>query len=206
MPDVSKPDTIIFDLGGVLIDWNPRYLYRKLMPDEASIEHFLSTVCTSEWNAQQDAGRPFAEGVAILSEQFPDQANLISAFHTRWIEMIGGSIDGTVEIMTELKEAGVPLYALTNWSAETFPLVQPTFDFLNWFIGIVVSGEEKLIKPDPTFYHVLFDRYQLKPDQTVFIDDSKPNVETASNLGVHAIHFKSPPQVRNELNALGFLQ
>ena len=200
------PDTIIFDLGGVLIDWNPRYLYRKLMPNEEAIEHFLATVCTSKWNAQQDAGRPFAEGVAILSEQFPDQAEMISAFHTRWIEMIGGAIEDTVTIMTELKEAGVPLYALTNWSAETFPLVRPTFEFLDEFIGIVVSGEEKLIKPDPAFYHVLFDRYQLKPEDTVFIDDSKPNVETAKKLGVHAIHFNSPGQVREELNGLGFLK
>ena len=199
------PNTVIFDLGGVLIDWNPRYLYRKLMPDEASIETFLSTVCTSEWNAQQDAGRPFAEGVAMLSEQFPDKADLISAFHTRWIEMIGGAIEDTVVMMTELKEAGVPLYALTNWSAETFPLVRPDFEFLNWFIGIVVSGEEKMIKPDPAFYHVLFDRYQLKPEDTVFIDDSKPNIETAKNLGVHAIHFNSPSQVRKEVEALGLL-
>lgn len=199
------PDTVIFDLGGVLIDWNPRYLYRKLMPDEATIEHFLDTVCTSQWNAQQDAGRPFVEGVALLSEQFPDQADMISAFHTRWIEMIGGEITDTVTIMTELKEKGVPLYALTNWSAETFPLVRPTFGFLDWFLGIVVSGEEKMIKPDAAFYHVLFDRYALKPEDTVFIDDSKPNVETAKNLGVHAIHFNSPSQLREELTALGFL-
>ena len=175
------------------------------MPDEASIETFLSTVCTSEWNAQQDAGRPFAEGVALLSEQFPDKADFISAFHTRWIEMIGGAIEETVTIMTELKDAGVPLYALTNWSAETFPLVRPDFEFLNWFIGIVVSGEEKMIKPDPAFYHVLFDRYQLKPEDTVFIDDSKPNIETAKKLGVHAIHFNSPSQVREEVEALGLL-
>ena len=200
------PDTVIFDLGGVLIDWNPRYLYRKLMPDEASIEHFLATVCTSEWNAQQDAGRPFSEGVALLSAQFPDQAEMIAAFHTRWIEMIGGAIEDTVTIMTELKESGVPLYALTNWSAETFPLVRPDFEFLNWFIGIVVSGEEKMIKPDAAFYHVLFDRYQLKPEDTVFIDDSKANIETAQRLGVHAIHFNSPAQVREELNGLGFLK
>lgn len=199
------PDTVIFDLGGVLIDWNPRHMYRKLTTDEAAIEHFLQTVCTSDWNAQQDAGRPFAEGVAMLTEQFPDHAEWISAFHTRWIEMIGGAIEGTVEVMKELKEAGVPLYALTNWSAETFPLVRPDFEFLDWFLGIVVSGEEKMIKPDAAFYHVLFDRYQLKPEDTVFIDDSKANVDTANELGVHAIHFNSPEQVRAELNSLGFL-
>ena len=198
-------NTVIFDLGGVLIDWNPRYLYRKLMPDEASIEHFLANVATGEWNAQQDAGRPFTEGVAILSEQFPDQADLISAFHTRWIEMIGGAIEDTVTIMQELRDANVPLYALTNWSAETFPLVRPTFDFLDWFIGIVVSGEEKMIKPDAAFYNVLFDRYNLDPADTVFIDDSLANIKTARELGVHAIHFNSPAQVRKDLVEVGLL-
>ena len=127
--------TVVFDLGGVLIDWNPRYLYRKLMPDEASIEHFLNTVCTGAWNAQQDAGRPFAEGVAELVAQWPDQQAHIEAYHTRWIEMIGGAIDDTVTILTTLKDQGTPVYALTIWSAETFPLVRPTFDFLNWFSG-----------------------------------------------------------------------
>ena len=148
---------------------------------------------------------PLQKALLCCPEQFPDQADLISAFHTRWIEMIGGAIEETVAMMTELKEAGVPLYALTNWSAETFPLVRPDFEFLNWFIGIVVSGEEKMIKPDPAFYHVLFDRYQLKPEDTVFIDDSKPNIETAKDLGVHAIHFNSPSQVRKEVEALGLL-
>lgn len=197
--------TVIFDLGGVLIDWNPRYVFRTLLPDEAAVEHFLATVCTGEWNAQQDAGRPFAEGVAILSEQFPEHAPLISAFHTRWIEMIGGAMDDTVEIMKELKDAGVPLYALTNWSAETFPLVRPTFDFLDWFIGIVVSGEEKMIKPDPEFYNVLFDRYDVDPADAVFIDDSKANIKTARELGVHAIHFTSPAKAREELVDVGLL-
>ena len=204
MPE-SSYTTVIFDLGGVLIDWNPRYLYRKLLPDEASIEHFLDTVCTSEWNARQDAGRPFAEGVAELSLQFPEQAALIEAFHTRWIEMIGGSIDGTVAIMDELRTAGVPLYALTNWSAETFPLVRPDFEFLDWFIGIVVSGVEKDIKPNPEFYQVLFNRYDVDPRETIFIDDSRANIETGRELGLHAIHFTSPEKLRSELLASGLL-
>ena len=197
--------SVIFDLGGVLIDWNPRYLYRKLMDDEQEIEHFLATVCTSEWNAQQDAGRPFSEGVRILSEQFPEKASLIEAFHTRWIEMIGGSIDGTVEILSELRNSNMPLYALTNWSAETFPLVRPDYEFLNWFIGIVVSGEEKKIKPDPTFYQILLHRYEVEPGETIFIDDSEANIKSARELGIHSIHFQSPEQVRQELTKSGVL-
>lgn len=198
-------NTVVFDLGGVLIDWNPRHLYRKLMADEAEMEHFLATVCTGEWNAQQDAGRPFATGVAQLSAQWPAHSNLIEAFHTRWIEMINGPIEGTVALMQQLREKGIPLYALTNWSAETFPLVRPTFEFLNWFIGIVVSGEEKMIKPDPAFYQVMFDRYNLVPEELVFIDDSLPNIETASKLGITALHFTGPEQLEKDLKRLGLL-
>ena len=198
-------DTVVFDLGGVLIDWNPRYLYRKLLPDEQSIEEFLATVCTGDWNAQQDAGRPFAEGVEILAAQWPEKRSLIEAFHTRWIEMIGGPISDTVDILRTLRDQGTPIYALTNWSAETFPLVTPTFDFLNWFIGIVVSGEEKLIKPDPAFYELLMQRYDLKPEQLVFIDDSRPNIETADKLGITALHFTSAQNLRNQLTDLGIM-
>ncbi len=198
-------DTVIFDLGGVLIDWNPRHLYRKLMDDEAEMEHFLATVCTGEWNAQQDAGRPFAEGVAMLSTQWPEHSALIKAFHTRWIEMINGPIEGTVALMQQLKDKGMPLYALTNWSAETFPLVRPDFEFLNWFLGIVVSGEEKLIKPDPAFYQVMLDRYNLVPERLVFIDDSLPNIETARKMGITALHFTGPAQLESDLKQLKLL-
>ena len=141
---------VIFDLGGVLVDWDPRHLYRQLFPgDEAGMEQFLAGVCTNEWNLQQDAGRSWAEATALLRAQHPGQEALIDAFHQRWPEMIRGAIDGTVEILRELREAGVPLYALTNWSAETFPVAEERFDFMGWFRGVVVSGREKLIKPDP---------------------------------------------------------
>ena len=190
---------IIFDLGGVLIDWNPRYLFRKLLPDENSIDAFLSTICTPEWNAQQDAGRPFSEGVAILSQKHPDQAALIEAYHTRWIEMIGGPIHETVELMAGLKQASLPLYALTNWSQETFPLVRADFDFLDWFKGIVVSGEERLIKPDPAFYKILFDRFNLEPENLLFIDDSPKNVQAGLELGMDSIHFTSSGDLRTAL-------
>ncbi len=203
MPD--RFTSVIFDLGGVLIDWNPRYLYRKLLDSEEEVEHFLSTVCTPEWNARQDAGRPFAEGVAQLSRRHPEHAGLIEAYHTRWIEMIGGAIEGTVAIMTELRHSGMPLYALTNWSAETFPLVRPRFEFLDWFEGIVVSGVEKQIKPNTSFYQVLLNRYDIDPGETMFIDDSKPNVEAARTLGIHAVHFESPDQTRAHMDTLGLL-
>ncbi len=199
------PNTIVFDLGGVLIDWNPRHLYRKLFTDEEEMEDFLANVCTGAWNAQQDAGRRFAEGVALLSAAHPDKSELIEAFHTRWIEMINGPIAGTVEILKTLRDQNTPIYALTNWSDETFPLVQPQFEFLSWFRGIVVSGVEKAIKPDPEIYHLLMDRYDLDPEQLVFIDDSRPNVETAQNLGITALHFTSPDVLKLQLKDLGFL-
>lgn len=199
------PDTVVFDLGGVLIDWNPRHLYRKLIDDEAEMEHFLAHVCTGEWNAQQDAGRPFAEGVEVLAAQHPEKYDLINAFHTRWIEMVSGAIDGTVDILRTLRDQGTPIYALTNWSSETFPLVQPRFDFLNWFRGIVVSGEENLIKPDPAFYALMMDRYNLKAEKLVFIDDSRPNIETARQLGITALHFTSPAELRIQLQDMDLL-
>jgi 2-haloacid dehalogenase len=191
--------TIVFDLGGVLIDWDPRRLYRKLLPDETAIDRFLQTVCTSEWNAQQDAGQPFAEGVAQLSGRWPEHAGLIEAYHTRWIEMIGGPMPETVAILGALRERRFPLYALTNWSTETFPLVRDQYDFLNWFAGIVVSGEEKLIKPHPSIFRLLLDRYDLTPDQTVFIDDSPANVEAARKLGIDAIPFTCASALRQAL-------
>ena len=189
---MTNYQAIIFDLGGVLIDWNPRYLYRKLLSDEADIDAFLGSICTPEWNAQQDAGRPFAEGVAELSRRHPDHASLIDAYHTRWIEMVGGPIRQSVEMMDALRRQSIPLYALTNWSTETFALVRPVFEFLNWFEGIVVSGEEKLVKPDPAFYRVLFERYDLRPESLLFIDDSQTNIRTAEALGMDAVHFTSP--------------
>lgn len=196
---MTNKKTIIFDLGGVLIDWDPRHLYRKILSDEAEIEHFLTNICSPDWNAQQDAGRPFKEGVALLVRQWPEKQQLIEAYHTRWIEMIGGPIQGTVEIFKDLRAAGYPVYALTNWSSETFALVRHRYDFFEWFLGIVVSGEEKLIKPDHAIYHVLLDRYELKPAETVFIDDSAANIEAAKGLGIDAIRFTTPEHLQEAL-------
>ena len=199
-------ETVVFDLGGVLINWDPRNLYRKIMPDPDEVETFLQEVCTFDWNAQQDAGRPLAEATQILVEQFPHQEDLIRMYYDRWEEMLDGSIQETVALLDTLRQQQQHrLLALTNWSHETFPRALELFDFLHWFEGIVVSGEEQLKKPDERLYHILFDRYHIDPQKAVFIDDSHPNVVAARDLGMKAIHFKGPELLRNELNELQVL-
>jgi 2-haloacid dehalogenase len=196
----------VFDLGGVLIDWNPRHLYRKLFNgDEAAMEHFLATVCTSSWNSQQDAGRPFAEACASLKLEYPAHAELIDAWIERQEEMVTGPIHGTVEILAQLRARGVPVYALSNWSAETFPISLRRFEFLRWFQGTVLSGEVQLIKPDPRIFQHFFATHGVDPAQAVYIDDLKPNVDTAISLGMHGILFTDPPALRHELVKLGLL-
>ena len=192
---------VVFDLGGVLIDWDPRYLYRKLLADEAAVEEFLATVCTPEWNAEQDRGRPFAEGVAELAERHPEHAVAIAAYHERWPEMLGGDIGGTVELLAELRAAGMPLYALTNWSAETFVVARERFGLLDWFDGVLVSGEERMIKPDPRFFRLLVERFGLAPEATFYVDDSEANVEAARRLGFDAVRFTDPERLRRDLAA-----
>jgi 2-haloacid dehalogenase len=192
---------VVFDLGGVLIEWDPRHLYRKLLADEAAVEEFLATVCTPEWNAEQDRGRPFAEGVAELVERHPEHAAAIAAYHERWPEMVAGDIPGTVEVLAELRAAGVPLYALTNWSAETFAITRGRFEFLEWFDGLLVSGEERVTKPDPAIFQLLLDRFGLDPTATVFVDDSEANVAAARRLGFDAIRFTGHEELRRELVA-----
>jgi len=203
---IPEPRTVIFDFGGVLVDWNPRYLYRRLFPDDpAGMERFLAEVCTTEWNQRQDAGRPWAEAVAELVARYPAQADLIRAYRERWEETLAGPIDGSVAILGEVRAAGHRILGLTNWSHETFPLARTLFPFFNWFEGIVVSGEEKLIKPDPRLYVRLLERYRVDPARAVFIDDSPKNVEAAAALGIHGIHFRSPSALRDDLTALGVL-
>jgi 2-haloacid dehalogenase len=192
---------VVFDLGGVLIDWDPRYLYRKLLADEAAVEEFLATICTPEWNVEQDRGRPFAEGVAELVERHPAHESAIAAYFDRWEEMLGGEIGGTVELLTELRAAGMPLYALTNWSVETFAIARERFELLSWFDGVVVSGEEEMIKPDPAIFRLLLDRFGLAPEATFYVDDSEPNVVAARALGLDAVRFTGPEQLRRELAA-----
>jgi len=202
----SPPHAVIFDLGGVLIDWDPRYLYRRLFNgDEVAMEHFLANVCTPDWNRQQDAGRPFAEAEAEAAARHPDKLDLIQAWARNFHEMIPRAIDGTVAILDELRQRGVPLYALTNWSAETFAPQQARFEFLAWFDGIVVSGREKLIKPDPRIFLLLLDRYAIDPKRAVFIDDVPANAAAAAALGMRGIHFTGPDALRRELATLSLL-
>lgn len=197
-------NTIIFDLGGVLIDWNPKHLYRKIFSDEVEIDNFLNTICTSDWNEEQDAGRTLKEATETLVKEHPEHEENIRAYYSRWEEMLGGAIEGTVDIFKKLKAAKTyKIYALTNWSAETFPIAQQKFELLNWFDGVVVSGTEKYRKPFPKFYHILLERYNVKPEEALFIDDNERNIKAARELGIDSIHFLSPPQLVEELKARG---
>lgn len=194
--------TVVFDVGNVLLDWNPRYLYRKLLPTEDEVEHFLNHICTAAWNAEQDRGRPWRKAVDELSERYPEHANLIRAFDERWHETLSGPIQGTVEVLRELAAADVPLYALTNFSAEKFDEVCEIYDFFALFRGIVVSGTERLIKPDPAIFRTLLERFPFAPQQAIFIDDSLHNLEAASQFGMNTIHFTSPSALRARLREL----
>jgi len=203
---VPQRDTVIFDLGGVLLDWNPRHLYRSLFAgDDAAMERFLATVCNSEWNRQQDAGRPCAEGCALLAAEHPDKAALIEAYYTRHLDMIAGPIAGAVDILAGLRARGTPLYFLTNYSAETYPLALGRYDFLSWFKGGIVSGEHGVIKPDPAIYRLLIERHGIDPTRAVFIDDVAANAEAARPFGIHPIHFTSATALRLVLAELGLL-
>jgi 2-haloacid dehalogenase len=198
--------SVVFDLGGVLIDWNPRYLYRKLFNgDEQAMEHFLAHVCNGPWNLAQDAGRTWAEAIETLSAEHPQQRAMISAYRERWDEMLNGPVAGTVEILAELKAKGTPLYALTNFSAETFPIARERYEFLGWFRDILVSGQEKLIKPDRRIYELLLSRNGLAAAESVFIDDAAHNVEGAKAAGMAALHFQTPAKLRTDLVSMGVL-
>jgi len=199
------PTTLVFDLGGVLIDWDPRKAYRQLGGTEAEIEHFLEHVATSEWNHQFDAGRPFSDGIAERKALFPEHAEWLDAWWSKWPDMLIGSKPSTVDVLSECRQLEVPLYALTNWSAETFPIARERFDFLGWFDGIVVSGEVELAKPDPAIYRRLTADFGIDPAEAVFIDDVPANVDAARLLGFHGIHFTRPTALRDELVDLGVL-
>lgn len=198
------PRTVVFDIGNVLVDWNPRFLYRKIFPDEAEMEWFLGHVCTPAWNLEQDRGRSFKEALALLIAQYPHYEAAIRAFDERWTETISGPIAGTVALLESLRQQGVPDYAITNFSHEKFGIAKARFPFLAEFRGTIVSGEEKLLKPDPAIYRLLFDRYGLNPSECVFIDDSAANVEGARTVGMHALHFTGPERLTQELCDLGF--
>jgi 2-haloacid dehalogenase len=202
----ASRDIVVFDLGGVLIDWDPRHLYRKLFAgDEAAMDHFLVHVCTHDWNRGQDAGRTFAEACRLLKAEHPDKAELIDAYHLRFDEMMPGPIAGSVEILAELRDRGTPLYGLTNFSAETYPPTYERFEFLRWFRGILVSGEVGVIKPDPRIFELLIERFRIEPQRAVYIDDVEANIAAARRFGIHAIQFTNPVALRAELATLGLL-
>ncbi len=183
---------VIFDLGGVLIDWDPNYLYERLIPDPSERERFLTTVCTPAWNHEMDAGRSVPKAVAELARRRPALAHLINAWWTRWPEMLGGEVPGTVELARRVAAKGVPLHALTNWAAETWPYAIARFEFLSTlFDGIVVSGQEGLAKPDRRIFELIGSRFDLEPRQTAFIDDSRDNLAAAAGFGYQTHHFTS---------------
>jgi 2-haloacid dehalogenase len=196
----------IFDLGGVVVDWNPRYLYRKLFNgNETEMEYFLSAVCTSSWNDQQDAGRSFAEGCDSLKRLHPDKAELIDAWFQRYGEMLGGEIPGTVEILRELRSRSLPIYALSNWSAETFPIARNRFECLSWFNGVLLSGEAKVLKPDRRIFEIFLDTFRINPNRAIYIDDRSENVESALRLGMRGHVFKDSHALRAELIRAGLI-
>lgn len=197
---------IIFDLGNVLIDWNPAYVFDPMFEDAEKKAHFFKHICTQDWNEEQDAGRPIKQATEELVARHPEWKEYIEAFYGKWPDMLGGPIHLSVDIFRELKDKGhYQLYALTNWSAELFPIALERYEFLHWFDGRVVSGEEKMRKPFPKFYQVLLDRYGLQPQETLFIDDNLRNVQAAEELGMPSIHFHSPKQLREELVKRGVL-
>ena len=204
---MTKFDTIIYDLGNVLVQWDPRFVFDdKYFDSENEREYFFEHICTADWNEQQDAGRSIVEGTMELISKFPDWEPAIRDFYGRWAEMLRGPVTGAVEIFKELKDTGrFKFYALTNWNAHLFEIALVRYDFFHWFDGRVVSGEEKTRKPFPEFYQILFDRYQVDPSRAIFIDDSLRNIQAADKLGMNTIHFKDAMQLRQSLKHLEIL-
>ncbi len=198
---MNKIDTLIFDLGGVLIDWNPEYVFLEAFEgDREKMQWFFDNICTKDWNENQDAGYPIAQATEDLVKQFPDYERYIRMYYGDWEKMLGGAIEGTVSILGKLVEnENYKVVALTNWSNETFPIAQKRFEFLNWFEGIVVSGDEKTRKPYKPIFDILFNRYNVKAENAIFIDDSQRNIEAANKLGINGIQFKSPEQLISDL-------
>ena len=196
-------DTVIFDIGNVLIPWDPRWLFRKLLPDEAALERFMSETDFMQWNAQHDAGQAFEHGIDKQGASFPHYRHLFQAYFERWEETIAPPIQGCVSLARKLRAAGYRTLVLTNFSAETFPRAIRLNPFLTEFEGIVVSGEEKMMKPEPAIYRLLCERYAIQAASAVFIDDSLQNVEGARRIGMHALHFKTVEQLHGDLEALG---
>jgi 2-haloacid dehalogenase len=199
-------NAVLFDLGGVLIDWNPRYLYAPLFgTDIGGMEDFLARVCAPEWNHSLDEGKSFAEAVAERQQLFPQHAEMIALWKDGWPRMLRDSIPETVALLAALRERGYRLVALTNWSAETFPVARARFEFLQWFEDIVVSGEVQMAKPDPRIFRLALERNRLDPARTLFVDDSPVNVAAARGVGLHAVHFRGADALHEDLVRFGML-
>jgi 2-haloacid dehalogenase len=202
----SPIKAIIFDFGNVLLEWNPRYVYQRYFPDDPQgMELFLAEVNFAEWNLEQDKGRPFAEGVAILSEKFPHYAQLIQAYHENWTDSIGSAYSGTIEILKKLKQAGYPLYGLSNWSAETFPFAREKYDFFDLFDDFVISGDVGHVKPDPEIFQIILEKIGRSAHECLFIDDALINIDQAQKMGFATIHFQSSEQLETSLRELKLL-
>lgn len=193
---------IIFDFGGVLLDWNPRYLYKSYFNNDEEMEHFLADICNGEWNIRQDAGRPFAEAVKELQAKFPEYAEAIQMYDDDWEKMLKCGLPESIDLLKELKFMGYGIYGLTNWSAEKIGYAFANYSFFSLFDGIVVSGVEKVVKPDRKIYEILLERYSLKPGECVFIDDNQDNVDMAKVLGINAIRFDNIGNVKEHLETL----
>ncbi|MBR4995498.1 MAG: HAD family phosphatase [Alistipes sp.] len=191
---------IVFDFGAVLVDWNPHHLYDNYFGSVEKAEWFLNNICLYSWNIQMDGGKPFAQGVAELQAQYPEWSDAIAVYHTRWIEMMAGEIEGMSDLIKRLKAAGYRVYGLTNWSSETFPLVRDKYPIFDLMEGIVVSGEEHLLKPDAAIYNCLLERYGLKAEESLFVDDNAANVEGARAVGMQGVQFTSTAALEEELS------
>jgi 2-haloacid dehalogenase len=198
-------NTVVFDLGGVLVDWNPRHLYRKLLPDEASVEAFLDEVGFAEWNGSLDAGRSWPEAIESLAARHPEHRALIEAFAERWPETLGGEIEGTAAVVRDLQATGVRLLALSNWASETFAVARGHFAVLDAFEGITISGDAGVAKPDPRIFEHFISQFGVDPVSAVYIDDMPANVAAAAALGFRAVQFTSPEALRWHLVGLGLL-
>jgi 2-haloacid dehalogenase len=203
---LAPVEAVVFDVGGVLLDWNPRHLYRKLFAAEAEMEQFLDEICSPAWHAPHDRGVPTAASCAELAATYPEFSDLIWAWSKRSEEMIGGVDAGSVEVLRAVKEAEVRCYALTNMEAETYPLRLERFRFLGWFDGTVVSGREGVAKPEPEIFLRLLDRFDLTSGTTLMIDDTEENLDAASGLGMQTVLFRSSGELRQQLEATGILR
>lgn len=202
---MAKITTVVFDVGKVLFKWDLRYLFTKLIDDEQELEYFLTHVVTPEWHFQHDEGRPLAEMSAERSAEFPQYAALIDAYVTRFNETIPGPVEGSLEIVSELVERRVPLFAITNFGAEFWEMFRPTEPIFDHFRDVIVSGVEKLVKPDPAIYALALRRFGLRPGEAIFIDDNLDNVVSARANGFVAHQFNDSDSLRNELTEYGLL-